>query len=257
MREKNNFEETLNEALLTYNEFGNHEKEYAPIYNSRNMLEKIQNYYENNIRNVSDDLIAKINVGLLAAKALDFEKDNKFYGYSQLLHNIWNLFMRFLNQPDIPSSDQEKKAYDFYIKQGFTKNQAKSHLQGIDFSKRVDDNHPLYRGDLVSQWRNVNIQERGNYYSEDKKIHNSDREKNISCLGIYHEQEDHQGNRGIREPHCFSLQESVFCLKSIAAAVLDTWSIKGERHQTKGGCIQYFNAKNKIYFQQIPIIVHR
>jgi hypothetical protein len=49
----------------------------------------------------------------------------------------------------------------------------------------------------------------------------------------------------------FVLQTQIIVLKSIAAPVLDTWSIKGQQFQTKGGCTQYFNANDKAHFKQV------
>lgn len=183
-----------------------------------------------------------MNIGLLAAKALDF--DTSFIDYSQLLHNVWGSFLSFLNKPyTIPPSGPKKDVYKFYIKQGFTDNQAKNHMQGIDFLKKINTNFTLNKNDKVAQWRNPNILQQGNYYSESGKT--------PSCLGIHDEQEDYQGNKGKRVEHMFSLQKEITCLESHAAPVLDSWSFKGLLVLTQGGCVQYFNAKDKIQFQKI------
>lgn len=233
----------LNEVFAAYNDIEN--KKYAPIHNSHMMLQKIREYYEGNIKSLDEGQIDKINVGLLSAKALDF--DERFTAYAQLLHNAWGSFLSFLSTSyskypySIPSSGPKKQAYDFYINQGFTDNQAKDHMQGVDFSKSVDSNFTLRKNDIVVQWRHPNIVQ-GDYYSEIGSTPN--------CLGVHDEQEDCQGNRAKRTEHKFSLLKDVTCLKSYAANVLDTWSIRNQYFLVKGGCIQYFNKSDRNQFHQ-------
>jgi len=40
-------------------------------------------------------------------------------------------------------------------------------------------------------------------------------------------------------------QEGVTVLESVAAAVLDDWSVPGQKCQTKGGATQYFNHNDR------------
>ena len=116
-------------------------------------------------------------------------------------------------------------------------------MQGIDFSKAIDANFTLNRCNQVAQWRNPNNVQ-NNYYSEIGGT--------PICLGIYHKQEDKQnGTIGNRTEHISSLLQKVTCLKSYAADVLDTWSISNQSFRVKGGCIQYFNVRDRNQFQQI------
>jgi hypothetical protein len=91
--EGKNIKNLFEEAGNALNEL--EDREYAPIHNSSVMLGRIREYYENDVRTLDEEIISEINVGLLAAKALDFEP--KFKNYSGLLHSIWNLFLLFLS----------------------------------------------------------------------------------------------------------------------------------------------------------------
>ena len=68
---------------------------YAPIYNSMIMLNRISKYAENEVylRENQD----KLNVGLLAAKALDFDDD--FIDYANALHSVWAVVLQVIGQP--------------------------------------------------------------------------------------------------------------------------------------------------------------
>jgi len=235
----NHNKKDLNNALELYElvEY----KDYAPIHNSYNMLETISTYYEEKKIDLTKDEIAKVNIGLLAAKALDF--DDNFSKYAQALHNVWYNFLTFLGKPyKIPRVGPKRVVYNFYKKHKFNHNKAISHMQGIDFLKDVDVKYTLNKKDEVAQWKLGSIPQ-GNYYSEVNK--------DPSCLGINPKQADYQGQGkpSVRIEHIFRLQMQVICLKTISAAVLDTWSIRNTPYQTRGGCIQYFNANDRNHFR--------
>ncbi len=222
--------------------------EYSPIYNSKLMLNEIDTRVENKILSVSEE--QKLNVGLLAAKSLDF--DDRFKKYALLLHHVWYKFLVFFNKIKvIPLSGCERDAYNFYLHHKFIHNQIVNHLYGIDFNKPIDVNYKIRKSIAVTQWKALRILQ-GNYYAN----------KNIliqtnlpSCLGIHDKQEDDLGNETARIEHHFELQSDVIFLKSIAAPVLDTWSVKMTNGQqgfpTTGGCTQYFNANDKVQCRQI------
>lgn len=221
---------------------------YAPIYNSNIILHQINDYIKNNsIPSLDDE--QRLNVSLLAAKALDF--DDRFKIYTLLLHYIWNGFLLFLIKPRaIPLLSDQRKAYDFYLRHGFTCNQIWGHLDGIDFGigKLFVADFELNQGDIIAQWKALCIPQ-GNYYTDQEN--DTDQRNLPDCLGVYKKQTDYLGHESSRIEHRFKLQSDVTVLKSVAAAVLDTWSIKNEQHQTAGGCIQYFNACDKMQFKQV------
>lgn len=237
---------------------------YAPIVNSITMLEDILDH----LVDVDYLIVNKdhLNVGLLAAKSLDFaDKKSKEYAYATQLHDIWFdvlilIKMRFVP----PTSGPRKVAYGFYKDHGYKEDsRICGHMSGIDFSFPVGI-VTLHGGNIVGQWRAFKAKQ-GDYYSDVKP--------NVtpSCLGIHNYQKIGKGRvvRKIEHQHQIkdndadeSIQKifdrknglkekGVEVLKSVSAAVLDTWSIKGEVHRTKGGCAQYFNAKDKGKFEQV------
>lgn len=239
-REKH-ISEVIQQALTEHGKLREYAS-YAPIYNSNLMLREMLNFVKTKL-NPSDTEINKLNVGLLAAKALDF--DNRFNEYATLLHNVWGNFLSFLNKSRaIPLLGDQRDAYDFYLRHGFNQDQILNHLDGIDFGigKKIDTKYKLNQNDSVAQWKTLCIPQ-GNYYA--------DKGKTPNCLGIHDRQEDYVGHVSVRIEHLFDLQAQIEVLKSVAESVLDTWSVKGHQFQTKGGCIQYFNANDKIQFKQV------
>lgn len=221
---------------------------YSPIVNSRDMLLRIQEISDkkHELSNNSDQL----NVGLLAAKSLDFEStDSLLYKYGTVLHEVWAAVSKFINPNFIfpPSDINQRKAYDFYNKNGYEHNRIMSHLSCIDFKEDVEITD-LSKDDIKGQWKIPSISQ-GDYYAD---LNNS---VTPNCLGINDEQEDKNGHKSKRIEHKYELQidavDVVKVLKSVAAGVRDTWSVKSASVKTSGGCIQYFNANDKCKFKQI------
>jgi hypothetical protein len=136
-------------------------------------------------------------------------------------------------------------AFNFYLRHGYFRNQIMSHLSGIDFSQPLNDRFMLHNENIVTQWCLPCIPQ-GDYYTEKQPI---DKNHHLpGCVGVNAMQEDYLGNVGNRIEHKYSLNGEVIVLKSVAAAVFDTWSVKGLPVRTEGGCIQYFNANDKSAF---------
>ncbi|MBX9586844.1 MAG: hypothetical protein K2X50_06260 [Gammaproteobacteria bacterium] len=238
----------LIEQALSANEKMAKYLSYSPIVNSRDMLLGIKE-----ISDKKDELSnnsGKLNVGLLAAKSLDFEStDSLLYEYGTVLHEVWAAVSKFINPNFIlpPSDINQRKAYDFYNKNGYEHNRIMNHLSCIDFTKGVEV-IGLSKNPIVGQWKIPSISQ-GDYYAD---LNNS---VTPNCLGINDEQEDKNGHKSKRIEHKYELQidavDVVTVLKSIAAGVLDTWSVKSVSVPTNGGCIQYFNANDKCKFKQI------
>lgn len=230
--ERMNLLEQLTSALESAKKFDGN---YAPIYNSKTMLSEIEKHLRqpDYLRKHQDEL----NVGLLAAKTLDF--DSSFSDYAGILHKLWQDLLSLIKKehPPLPLKEREKeereKARIFYEeKAGYTPHQIQNHLSGIDFSKSVDDKFPIPKGKQIAQWKAPGIAQ-GGYYTEkcDKPF----------CLGIYHYQESRKnGSIKKRIQDVFEADREIIVLKSIAANVLDTWSIKGCFFRASGGCTQYF-----------------
>jgi hypothetical protein len=126
---------------------------YAPIYNLKLMLKEIFSYLKPDSI-LSDFDEQRLNVGLLAAKALDFNL--RFKKYALLLHDVWNGFLSFLNKPRaVPLLGDKRKAYNFYLSHGFSNNHIWGHLDGIDFrvGKDFDAQFRLNQHDIVAQWK--------------------------------------------------------------------------------------------------------
>lgn len=229
--------ELLNNGPL--NEF----KNYAPIYNSRIMLNNIRQAQKK--ESFTENELARINIGLLAAKSLDF--DTRFNDYADILHDIWLSFLTSIPNLLIPAFSPgtiQQAVYDFYKKHFFSHAKTMSHMQGIDFQQPIDTNCQLNSNNILSQWRIPSIILQGNYYSCISS--------NPTCLGIHNCGEDFSGQVLTRQKYLFRINRSVIVLKSIAASVLDTWSIKKQSFPTKGGCIQYFNKNNQYQFVPFP-----
>lgn len=138
-------------------------------------------------------------------------------------------------------------AYNFYKSQGYNDSRILSHLAGIDFTKNVKI-IDLTNGDIKAQWKIPAIGQ-GDYYAEV----NNNNTVSPYCLGINDQQQDKNGRISNRIEHKYELQIEITVLKSVAASVLDTWSVKSNPVQTQGGCKQYFNAKDKSQFKQISL----
>lgn len=245
--EPENGQESVNRALRENAELSEQYPDYPPIFNSKLMLQEILKHWDN-----KDYLFInknRLNVGLLAAKALDFEEgpeeDRILSGYGRLLHQAWGAVLNQIGpafQP--PKSGPKLFAYNFYQSHNYDDHKTRDHMTGIDFNFPVGASS-LNKGLIVGQWKILTIP-KGDYYADINNAVTPD------CLGINNLQQDK--NTSIisrRIEHRFELKNSVDALKSVAAAVLDTWSTKGPPKQTSGGCTQYFNANKKDEFNQV------
>ncbi len=129
----------LIEDALAENEKLSAYREYAPIFNSKKMLQLIRG----NIYNI--EYIKKnqneLNVGLLAAKTLDF--NDVFFRYSINLHTLWHALRIYIQNPFQITNKAELDAFNFYLRHGYDPNKAANHMNGIDFSHNIDDKYIL------------------------------------------------------------------------------------------------------------------
>lgn len=124
---------------------------------------------------------------------------------------------------------RKKVAEDFYKKAGWPQARIDSHLEGIDFSKKVDV-ITLPKGTTVVQYQ-VPGKPVGNYFAPPGT--------QATNLGI---------NPEGRTPTSLTATQNVQVLRSTASAPIDTWSIPRKPFQTQGGGTQYF-APNPSVFQ--------
>ncbi len=243
--EENSIPRLIAEVRSMREGFSEQIRGYAPIFNSITMLDQIERYFESNNQNLTDDQLDKVNIGLLAAKALDFEPD--FYHYATSLHNLWQAFLRFCGQPFlVPTTGARKIVYDFYARHGYALTRIAAHMQGINFNKPVNITQ-LTRKQQVAQWRASTIAQ-GDYYCELRSQHHLTCQI-PSCLGVYSKQQDRNSQQILpRLEQTLTLQANVAVLEAIAASVLDIWSINGQPFPAGGGCTQYFNANDKGQF---------
>lgn len=214
-------------------------QDYPAIHNSKLMLKKMrrllgEDEFEVVVRIIRDR--PYLNVGLLAAKALDVNKI--FSNYAVCLHKVW-FYISPLNISMFTAKEQ--CAYDFYKIHKFEDYEIPGHFAGIDFSKSVLI-VLLYKLDDVFQWSLDD--DKGNYYA--KEI--------ISlpdCLGINTKKTNQKGFARDRRQYIYSLDQEVSVLFSYAASVLDMWSVKWHPVQTKGGCAQCFNRNDREHFIKI------
>lgn len=240
-RQKENLEKKIKSAFSELNKFSTDVIDnYAPLYNSKKMLKII----EKNIMNEKglNRHKEKLNVGLLAAKSLDF--DDRYQGYSDSLHNVWHTFLNLIGKqfPLSTLTPNQKIVYDFYISQNYPKNRIPDHMSAIDFKYHVNDKFQFHHGERTTQWR-VKSMPQGDYYADDTSLPNG--------LGIHDRQQTLNGNIENRQQCIFEIKKDLVVLQTVARGVLDTWSIKGKKFKTTGGDRQYFNAIDKNEFKQI------
>lgn len=218
---------------------------YPPIHNSKLALNTITNLLKDSsdffnfrqlLLNRSD-----LNVGLLAAKGLDFfDKKTNFYLYATCLHMLW-YFIFPLHFASFGA--KQALAYKFYKKHGYEDARISSHFYGIDFYKPVFI-RLLLKPRKVYQWR-IKEDEKGDYFAEWKKA-------KPDCLGISSYKKDKKGGIHKRKKYIYDVDNQVEVLTSYAASVLDWWSLEWPNFiQTSGGCVQYFNHNDKESFIQI------
>ena len=211
----------------------------APIYNSRTMLEQIKAYLESGLPEFSSSMLNELNVGLLAAKGLDYFSDEPIFEYATDLHTFWQALLHSINSAGSAGGIHQsawQTAYDFYTKIAhYDDTRTRSHIGGIDLNKPVTS--VLLNGKTVSQWSVPDPQNsyQGDYYGELGSY--------PDCLGIFQRQGDDYKTAKRREEIKYQVNRSppdIKTLQSTANSVIDTWSIKNVRVWAPGGCIQYF-----------------
>lgn len=220
--------------------------DYAPVFNSLNMLKQLEaNLQSNNYKSALLNNLNEVNVGLLAAKFLDSEEKNSIlYAYATTLHQVWIKVLNLLQISTFaPAPHQIWKAYNFYKKHKYDHSRIINHLSCIDFTCPIQI-ESLTTSLKVSQWKIPSLHQ-GDYYCELRNCITP------SCLGIHDYQQDKSGSIHRRIKHTYELQKNILVLQSFARGVLDTWSVKSRSIQTLGGCIQYFNSNDKTDFKQI------
>lgn len=237
MRPNNDLQDLIRQANRERELLTMEQQNFAPIFNSKDMINKIERSLQNK-EPIDED---KVNVGLLAAMALDFEDSHPFDPYAKILYKLWNAFLLSRNQPFQMSrlSGRMQKAYVFYKKHHFLDEQIRAHFDAINFSKEVDY-ETIFAHSTIFQWSgNSPSIPQGNYYS--------DQNGNPNCLGINPKQDDINGNTLPRVQFKYRPSTDIEVLKSTTKNIVDTWSVKGRSYDAKGGCIQYFNKNDRPY----------
>ena len=117
-------------------------------------------------------------------------------------------------------------AYNFYTQAGFNTERALGHLGGIDFSQSVSVTKLTPGTGYVQYVQNGNV---GNYFAP---IGTSAETIGISPIG--------------RVPELFTPSQPLQALRSTAADIVDTWTVKGQAYQTSGGGTQFFVPNKKL-----------
>jgi hypothetical protein len=237
-REKENLENEIKSASNELKKIPQKDiSNYAPLYNSKKMLKIIYKNIDNekSLKRHKE----KLNVGLLAAKSLDF--DDFYQKYSDSLHRVWRAFLNFIGKKyQTPTADKQT-VYNFYISQNYPKNRILDHMSGIDFNYPINNGFQFHQKEYITQWR-ANSMPQGDYYADDNSLPND--------LGIHDHQENLSGKVEKREQCIFEIKKDLIVLKTVARAAFDTWSIKGKIFKTSGGSYQYFNSVDKNYLKQ-------
>jgi len=148
-------------------------------------------------------------------------------GQQRVLQNILES-QRARNASSFEQFYRRGIARDFYDSAGWSPKDVSDHISGIDFSQPVDMD-VLRAGQQVVQYQRPSGPI-GNYFGP---IGSLPTELGISGVG--------------RLPTLYAPIIDTPVLRSTAAAVMDTWSLRGESFQTKGGSIQYFAPINSVF----------
>ncbi len=129
-------------------------------------------------------------------------------------------------------SGRRATAQSFYEKQGMPAKDIPDHLSGIDFRRPVKV-VPLKQGTTVEQMQ-VPGGRQGNYYTPPGTP--------ATKVGISPKGTDYATGAVVdKVPIRYTTTRDVQVLRSTAAPVRDTWSVKGSPVQTEGGGTQYFS----------------
>ncbi len=271
-----NIEDDLNEAAKEWKkESSNLKENFVVEYNFiEDKLDKLRKIYDNIIEgkelpnnSQSDNIFNHHNIGLMLAKTSSIEKDYKDLANS--LHKLWWSFLLHIGQRKVSIflrglqyNVKMRIAFSFYRSHEFDFFKSISHMQGIDFESDVEiiivkKNYPLEQWSAIDPKKN-----QGNYYgyggdhNHNESTMNENSKSRPDCLGINpyqkinnDEKEREKRKYKEREKRKYRVFKNTLCLKSIAAGVLDIWSVPEKPYDADGGCAQYFNAKNKINFK--------
>jgi RHS repeat-associated protein len=116
--------------------------------------------------------------------------------------------------------DRREDAFRFYREAGFPASRAWDHMRGIDFSHPVE-RELLPKGKTLAQHKMGDGL--GNYFAEPGTLPTN--------LGI---------SPAGRIETTLTSTRAATALKSTAASVLDTWTVKGSPYVTNGGATQFF-----------------
>ncbi len=231
--------ESIGTALSLYENLEVSVQEYIAIKNSSLMLRELKEKFQGELISWEDLDFDYLDVGLLAVKALDLYDKENVKSYSRQLCNVSILVQQFYGQIRAITGAR-LIAYKFYRKHGFNDVEAKKRLHCIDFSRNV--NVRIYNKNYsIYQWHYPGRRGVGDWSSPIQGI-------NPTFLGIHQFGEDLKGNQGLKVEHKFNLQSDIEFLESIAASIVDTWSISRKKSTgflTAGGAVQLFNRVNK------------
>lgn len=123
-----------------------------------------------------------------------------------------------------------QEVVEFYRRLGWPESKISDHLTGIDFSKPVTV-EVLPKGTIVQQWSKlkpgtVNEPLIGNYVTVPGTSANE--------VGVY---------SGNRVAVLLRANQDTFVLKSTAAGITDSWSVRGTAFPTTGGGPQYLTTR--------------
>lgn len=132
---------------------------------------------------------------------------------------------------------RKKLAYEFYKAQGFKESAIEDHMAGIDFNKRVDV-RTLREGKSLAQYQAPGAPQ-GNYYAE---LGTKPETLGINPRGEIRDAAGKAIEKVDKVQNTYEVAKDTQALRSTAAPMKDTWSIRGEPFDAPGGGAQYFTT---------------
>jgi len=137
---------------------------------------------------------------------------------------------------DINYRANQKNAYDYFKSKGYSGKEIDDYMNGIDFNK------PVYAATINSGktlWQyQMPGRRQGNWYSPTPKVKPTE-------LGISPKGKSPDTGIVEKKLNVHQTKQKAEFLRSTAAPVKDTWSIKGKSISTRGGGRQLFTPDNK------------
>lgn len=221
---------------------------YYPFQAAQTAIGRMEEIIHHPLR-ISQRPLMCYDIGLLTAKSIDQDFNQYDCKNPLVLHQLsFEFLKRFFPQLLPPAGTDGANgniywtlAFNFYQEQEYPQEKIYSHLRGIDFTKIIERyNHPSNY--MLQQWQLINAPQ-GDYYSEENV--------EPTLLGINPCATSENREISYKQAVRYRVTNNIEVLKSIAASVIDFWSIPAVLYQTTGGEVQYFTSSKDRYLERV------